>query len=278
MRYQLIKLLPKSLLSRLAGALADSKLPSPLLRSFLKLYSQFYHVRLDEVAKPLSQMENFTQFFTRELKEGSRQIHPEPNGIVSPVDGKIAEFGPITGGLLTQTKGVYYSLIDLVGEDLAKEFVDGYFLTIYLSPADYHRIHAPVTGTVNRFSYFSGQLWPVNEIGVKHVAGLFAVNERLITPMDSQAGLVAVIKVGATVVGKITAAYTDVVSNQGKGNRLNLPVVPSRTFEKGEELGQFQLGSTVILLFQKDRFTPVELSQGQSLQMGQLIGRVNNPA
>jgi len=275
MRYQLIKLLPKSLLSRLAGVLADSKLPSPLLRSFLKLYSQFYKVRLDEVAKPLSQMENFTQFFTRELKDGARKIHPEANGVVSPVDGKIAEFGPIADGLLTQTKGVYYSLVDLVGEAMAKEFESGYFLTIYLSPADYHRIHAPVAGTVSRFSYFSGQLWPVNEIGVRHVAGLFAVNERLVTPMESDAGLVAVIKVGATVVGKITAAYTDVVSNQGTSTVLNLPISPSRAFEKGEEIGQFQLGSTVILLFQKNRFTPVDLAPGKALQMGQLIGRVN---
>jgi len=113
------------------------------------------------------------------------------------VDGKLAQFGPITDGLLTQTKGVFYSLVDLVGESMAAEFLEGYFLTLYLSPADYHRIHAPVAGTVRRFSYFSGQLWPVNEIGIRHVAGLFSVNERLITPLESPAGLVAVIKVGA---------------------------------------------------------------------------------
>jgi len=272
MRYQLIKLLPKNLLSRMAGVLADTKLPSPLLQSFLKGYIKFYQVRLEEVEHPVDRMKNFTEFFTRSLKEGARPIDPTPKGVVSPVDGKLAQFGPITDGLLTQTKGVFYSLVDLVGESMAAEFLEGYFLTLYLSPADYHRIHAPVAGTVRRFSYFSGQLWPVNNIGIRHVAGLFSVNERLITPLESPAGLVAVIKVGATVVGKITTAYSGLTSNSGHSTVLNLPIEPPRQFQKGQELAQFQLGSTVILLFQKGRFTPEALEPGQKVRMGQLIG------
>ena len=274
MRYQLIKLLPKNLLSRMAGVLADTQLPRPLLQSFLKGYVKFYQVRLEEVEHPVGQMKNFTEFFTRSLKDGARPIDPDPKTVVSPVDGKLAQFGPITDGLLTQTKGVFYSLVDLVGESMAAEFKDGYFLTLYLSPADYHRIHAPVEGTVRRFSYFSGQLWPVNEIGIRHVAGLFSVNERLITPLESEAGLVAVIKVGATVVGKITTAYSDLTSNSGRSTVLNLPIEPSRHFHKGEELAQFQLGSTVILLFQKGRFSPQGLEPDQKLRMGQRIGRL----
>lgn len=275
MRYGLLKLLPKNLLSRAFGALADAKLPSPLLLSVLKIYAKAYKVRLDEAKKPLEEMKNFTEFFTRELKEGARPIHPERDAVISPVDGTIAEFGPIKQGLLTQTKGVYYSLADLVGEEMAQEFAEGFFLTIYLSPADYHRIHAPVPGKVSRFAYFSGKLWPVNQFGVSHVAGLFSVNERLVTPLESPGGLVGVVKVGATVVGKIKTKYTDLASNEGRGTAINLPVFPAMSFDKGDELGLFQLGSTVILLFQKDRFSPLDLKPGKKLRMGQLLGRLS---
>ncbi|MDT8446164.1 MAG: archaetidylserine decarboxylase [bacterium] len=274
MRYQLLKLLPKNLLSRFMGVLADAKLPSPLLLSVLKIYAKTYKIRLDEVKRPLEQMANFTEFFTRELKDGARPIHPERDAVVSPVDGTIAEFGEIKEGLLTQTKGVYYSLSDLVGEEMAAQWAQGYFLTIYLSPADYHRIHSPVPGKVSRFAYFSGQLWPVNKFGVSHVAGLFSVNERLVTPIESTGGLVGLIKVGATVVGKIKTRYTDLASNEGRGTAINLPVFPAMSFDKGEEIGQFQLGSTVILLFEKGRFTPLDLKPGKQLRMGQLIGRL----
>ena len=273
MRYLALKLLPKNLISRLMGALADAPLPSPVLLSVIKLYAQIYQIRLDEVKKPLGEMKNFTQFFTRELKEGSRPIPQDPKVVVSPVDGTIAQFGSIENGLLVQAKGIYYSLADLVGPDLAKEFTEGYFVTIYLSPADYHRIHTPVAGKVSRFSYFSGQLWPVNRFGVEKVGGLFAINERLVTPIESQeAGLVGLVKVGATVVGKIKTTYTNLSSNQGLSSALNLPVLPAKAYAKGAELGHFQLGSTVILLFQKGRFVPHEFIPGKKLQMGQLIG------
>ena len=274
MKYLFLKLLPKNLISRFLGKLADLKLPSPLLQSFIQVYSRIYSVNLDEMKESsLSFYQTFNQFFTRELKPEIRPIHKDPDSVISPVDGTIAEFGRIEDGLLLQTKGVYYSAVDLLGKKDAKIFAEGYFLTIYLSPSDYHRIHTPVSGTVHEFGYFSGNLWPVNELGVSNVGGLFSLNERIITSLESDCGRVALVKVGATVVGKIKLDYSELTSNSGEQTRLHLPVFPSKTYRKGAEIGRFQLGSTVILLFEKDRFKPQNLFHGQKVKMGEIIGR-----
>lgn len=276
MNYLLLKLLPKNLVSRLAGFLADLRVPAPLLLSLIQVYSKFYKIQLNEVKKPISAFKSFTDFFTRELKKEARSIDSTPNAIVSPVDGTIAEFGDVEDGLLVQAKGVYYTLNDLVGKTLAKKFEDGYFITIYLSPADYHRIHTPVAGKVKSFAYFSGNLWPVNRIGVDNVGSLFAVNERIVTPIQSEMGDVLLIKVGATVVGKITLDYHELKTNQKKEQtQLNIPVVPARQYEKGQEIGQFQLGSTVVLIFSNNQMTPVGLRKGKKVKLGEMIGSSN---
>ena len=276
MNYIFLKLLPKNLVSRLAGYLADLQVPAPLLKSLIQVYSKFYKIQLDEVKKPVSSFKNFTDFFTRELKKDARFIDPAPNVIVSPVDGTIAEFGDIEAGLLVQAKGVYYTLNDLVGKKIAKKFENGYFITIYLSPADYHRIHTPVAGKVKSFTYFSGNLWPVNRIGVENVGSLFAVNERIVTPIQADMGDVLLIKVGATVVGKITLDYHELKTNQKKEQtQFNIPVVPAKKYEKGQEIGQFQLGSTVILIFAKNQMTPVGLQKDKKIKLGEMIGSSN---
>ncbi len=272
MKYLLLSILPKNLLSRLAGILADMELPSPVLSSLIQVYCHFYDVKLDEMKRSTSQMKTFNEFFTRELKPGARPIDDNPESAISPVDGTVAEFGKIENGLLVQTKGILYSLIDFVGEKDAKRFKNGYFVTIYLSPADYHRIHTPIAGKVNEFSYFSGNLWPVNNIGVTKVGGLFSLNERIVTLIQDPEGTVALIKVGAMVVGKIKVDYGNVTSNNKKPTQLHLPVVPSKKYEKGDEIGRFQLGSTVILLFEENRFSPADLYSGKKIQLGQSIG------
>ncbi len=272
MKYLLLRLLPKNILSRLAGRLADMNLPSPVLSSLIQVYCRVYDIKQDEMKRPASQMKTFNEFFTRELKSGARPIDKNPESIVSPVDGAVAEFGKIEDGLLVQTKGILYSLVDFVGKKDAKRFQQGYFLTIYLSPADYHRIHSPVTGNVEEFSYFSGNLWPVNNIGVTKVGGVFSINERIVTLIQAQEGAVALIKVGATIVGKIKVDYSDLTTNSKKPTQLHLPVIPSRKYEKGDEIGRFQLGSTVILLFEENQFLPVDLYAGKKLKMGQIIG------
>ncbi len=246
--------------------------PSPVLHSFIKFYSHVYNVNLEEVKKPIDQFKTFNEFFTRELKENAREIDTQPGAIVSPVDGTIAEFGDIKNNLLVQAKGIFYSCLDLVGEETAKLFEDGYFITLYLSPSDYHRIHSPITSELKEFSYFSGNLWPVNDIGVENVGGLFAINERIVSMLDSEAGKVAVVKVGATVVGRITLNYSELRSNQGNDTLVRLPVVPPKKYKAGDEIGQFQLGSTVILLFQKNQFKPEGLSRQKKVKMGEIIG------
>ena len=276
MNYLFLKLLPKNLVSRFAGYLADLRVPAPMLQSLIQVYSKFYKIQLDEVKQPLSSFRCFTDFFTRELKKEARSVDDTPNSIVSPVDGTIAEFGDIEDGLLVQAKGVYYTLNDLVGKNIAAKFEDGYFITIYLSPADYHRIHTPVAGKVKSFAYFSGNLWPVNKIGVENVGSLFAVNERIVTPIQSDNGEVLLIKVGATVVGKISLDYHKLKTNQrNTPTQLDIPVIPAKKYKKGQEIGQFQLGSTVILIFSKDQMNPVALKKNKKVKLGELIGLLN---
>lgn len=272
MKYLLLRLLPKNLTSRLAGLLADLELPSPILSSLIDVYSRYYNIKRHEIKTPVGSMKTFNDFFTRELRPELRPIDQEPGSVVSPVDGTIAEFGDIEKGLLVQTKGILYSLEDLVGKQNAMVFQDGYFVTLYLSPADYHRIHVPIAGKVREFSYFSGNLWPVNSIGVNNVGGLFALNERIVTPVEGDRGIVGMVKVGATIVGKIKVNYSDLSSNSKHATQLNLPVTPSRTYRKGDEIGRFQLGSTVILLFEKGRFKPSDIKPGIPVKLGEKIG------
>ena len=165
---------------------------------------------------------------------------------------------------------------DLVGKKHGEKFEDGYFITIYLSPADYHRIHTPVAGKVNSFTYFSGNLWPVNRIGVKNVGSLFAINERIVTPIQSDVGETLLVKVGATVVGKISLDYHELKTNQRHTpTQLNIPVIPAKKYKKGQEIGQFQLGSTVILIFSKNQMEPVELRKNKKIKLGEIIGFLN---
>ncbi|MCP4298272.1 MAG: phosphatidylserine decarboxylase [Proteobacteria bacterium] len=272
MKYILFKLLPKNLLSRIAGYLADKHLSKGLLLSIIHVYANIYKIRLDELKIPVHEMSSFNQFFTRELKKGLRPIDRGAKSLISPVDGTIAEFGKIESGLLVQTKGILYSLYDLVGDREGKLFEGGQYMTIYLSPANYHRIHFPVAGSVKKFSYFSGNLWPVNNFGVNFVGGLFALNERIVTPIECKWGIVGVVKVGATIVGKIKLNYDSLESNNGQETKLDLPVFPPQVFKKGAELGRFQLGSTVILLFQKNQVLFTNIPREMKVKMGQKLG------
>ena len=273
MRYLFLKLLPKNLISRLVGVLTDLKIPTPFLLSIIQIYCMVYKVNLEEMEAYPNQLRTFNDFFTRKLKPGARPIDEEVGSIISPVDGTISEFGAINKGFLTQTKGILYSLNDLIGKKDSKLFEDGFFITIYLSPADYHRIHSPINGVVKNFSYFSGNLWPVNNFGVKQIGGLFAINERIFTPLRYGKNNVAgVVKVGATIVGKISLDYNNLTTNSKKANQIYLPIIPEKKYQKGDEIGKFMMGSTVILLFQKDQFISKEINSGQKLKMGEAIG------
>ncbi|MDN4525198.1 archaetidylserine decarboxylase [Fictibacillus fluitans] len=265
-----IRLLPQNAISRTAGKWGHSSFS----RHIIKPYSAIYKINKDEVEKPLGEYPTFTAFFTRKLKEEARPISSGTDTLVSPVDGKVAQFGTITKGALIQAKGINYTVEQLLGctSEISDRFEGGTFLTIYLSPRDYHRIHMPLPGKLTKATYLPGRLFPVNRIGVEHVQGLFTKNERLITYADTPAGEMALVKVGAFVVGSVRVPYGEHATNvkNGRAYSTELPYVP---FKKGEEVGLFEFGSTVVLLFEKDHILLSDKIQPDAhLKYGEAIG------
>ncbi|KSU81212.1 MULTISPECIES: archaetidylserine decarboxylase [Fictibacillus] len=265
-----IRLLPQNAISRTAGKWGHSSLS----RHIIKPYSALYKIDKEEIEKPLEEYPTFTAFFTRKLKEDARPISSGIDTLVSPVDGKVAQFGTITEGALIQAKGINYTVEQLLGctSEISDKYEGGTFLTIYLSPSDYHRIHMPLPGKLTKATYLPGRLFPVNRIGVEHVQGLFTKNERLITYADTPAGEMALVKVGAFVVGSVRVPYGEHSTNvkNGRAYSTELPDVP---FEKGEEVGLFEFGSTVVLLFEKDHiFLSDKIQPDAHLKYGEAIG------
>ncbi|ASS75542.1 phosphatidylserine decarboxylase [Tumebacillus algifaecis] len=270
----LMKLLPKNTVSRLAGRFAGSRFS----RLFIPYYIRKFNVNLQEAEKTWEDYPSLVEFFIRRLKADARPIDPASDSVISPVDGKVAQLGKIEDGNLVQAKGVFFTVAELLGgdEERAKRYHGGTFLTVYLSPTDYHRIHMPLTGQVKGSTYVPGTLFPVNPFGVRAVQGLFAKNERLITYFDTAAGEVALVKVGATIVGSVKVEYDQLSGTNIKGGRLerkDLPAGPA--YEKGEEMARFEFGSTIILLFEPGR---VELSGDLHLEarvrLGEKIGHI----
>lgn len=261
MRRLCFSLIPKNCLSAVFGRLAALKLPVTLNRLVLRTYARHFGVNLDEAQKELSEFPSLAEFFVRDLKPW---VRPTGEGVVSPVDGKLTEFGKIEEGRLLQVKGKYYRVADLLRDEaLAEKYRDGFFLTFYLAPGDYHHIHAPVDGRIKRAIHIEGSLWPVNRWSVECIDELFTVNERVITLLESSSGTVAVVKVGATNVGSISLTYTDVKSNRPPYLRFRRrsqvhqhELAQEVAVKKGERLGTFHLGSTVVLLFEANCFTP----------------------
>jgi len=212
---------------------------------------------------------SFNDFFTRELRQGARTICATPNTIASPVDGSISELGDLDGDRLIQAKNMDYSLDHLLGHSntLTSTFSNGSFATIYLSPKDYHRIHAPVTCSLIESFYIPGKLFSVNPTTAASVDNLFARNERLVSVFDSEAGKMALVMVGAMIVAGIRTSWHPEMYPPGKVFRDSLEVPLG--FNKGDELGMFQLGSTVVLLFEPQS---VCWHEGLSAQTGIKLG------
>ena len=270
----LVRLLPRAVLSRAVGAATRAPAPPSLHRVAMRRFARVYHVQLDEADQPLERYRNFSEFFSRALKEGARPIDPGERILVSPVDGVVSEAGVITHGECVQAKGLAFSVADLLGDPLAAEpfAEEASFATLYLAPRDYHRVHAPLGGSITGWRYLPGQLWPVNPVSVRSVPGLFALNERLVTWLETPAGRCAAVMVGATCVGRIRAAYDDVLTQSGQpaSARTFAPPLP---LVKGDELGRFEMGSTVILLFAARRVVwDATLQPGARVTMGRRIG------
>ncbi|MFC4076891.1 archaetidylserine decarboxylase [Salinithrix halophila] len=268
----LLKALPRKTVSRWMGRFARTSAS----RRLIPYYIRRFDVDLSEVEKPTAQYPTLLDFFVRGLKEGARPVDPDPSIITSPVDGTVSQKGKIDNGTLLQAKGITYRLEDLLGRDQEKaaRYNGGHFITLYLSPRDYHRIHTPIQGKVIGLTYIPGTLFPVNALGVQRIKGIFARNERLITYLETDAGRVAVVKVGATNVGSIRVTYDPGIgTNRPRKKQVVKRDYPNeKTLGKGEEMGRFEFGSTVILLFESNRIEWVDhLNAGTTVRMGEPI-------
>jgi phosphatidylserine decarboxylase len=269
-----LRLLPKNLWSRAVGAAAYAPLPKALANMSVRAFARLYDIEVEEAERPIGDYPSLGAFFVRRLRLGARPVDRRPGVGVSPADGRVLNFGYVQDATLIQAKGRHYRLEELLADTAdAERFRNGAWVTVYLSPRDYHRVHHPVEGEVHRARHVPGHLWPVNRVAVENVDDLFCVNERLITYVRGAAGEVATIMVGATSVGHITAAYDDALRTNRGGAGSARDYSPSIPVSRGDELGTFHLGSTAIVLFAQGDLEFEALTPGMPIRMGQAIVR-----
>ena len=263
---------PQRALTCLAGWLAENR--KPWLKNYLiKYFLNRFDVDMTPAVIPNPyDYPSFNSFFTRLLKPEFRPIADAPH-IASPVDGFVSQAGKIEKDKLLQAKGVYFTLKNLLGgcEKRAKQFEDGNFATLYLSPKDYHRVHMPITGKLRETIFIPGQLFSVNQVTASSVPNLFARNERLVCLFDTQLGPMAVILVGAMLVGSIeTVWFANTRATEITTESFN----NSMTLERGAEIGYFKMGSTAIVLFGHDKVEwASNLTENSIVRMGRSIGQ-----
>ncbi len=267
-------LLPKQALTIFAGKVANAK-AGRVTTSIIGWFVRKYRVNMAEAANPeISSYASFNDFFTRALRADARPLASAE--LICPVDGAVSQFGPIAQGQIFQAKGHSYSATALVGGDqqLAAQFQHGSFATIYLSPRDYHRIHMPCDGRLTRMIYIPGDLFSVNPTTARGVPGLFARNERLVCVFESAQGPLVLTLVGATIVGSMATVWHGIVNPPRSKNIREWTYLDQQiTLKKGEEMGRFLLGSTVVMLFPKNSFQFNSAWEPESaVQMGELMG------
>ncbi len=267
--------LPQHFISTFAGWLANCEIPW-LKNRLIQYFLWRYTVNLAEALQPDPyQYRSFNDFFTRTLKTSARPIAAEINALACPADGQISQLGHIKQNQILQVKNHHFSLQDLLGGDTkeAVHFMDGSFLTVYLAPANYHRVHMPIDGRLVKMIYIPGRLFSVNFKTTIHTSNLFARNERIISFFDTAIGKVAVILVGAMIVGSMETVWAGTITPpRGKSIQTWNYIEPG-LLKKGEEVGRFKLGSTAILLFERDRITwDPEFITTHPVQMGQRLG------
>jgi phosphatidylserine decarboxylase len=272
-----VRLAPTLLYSGAVGWGARRRLPRRLRARVYSAFARAVGARLDEVELPLEDYPSFASFFARRLRPGAREIATGQGVLISPCDGTVAAVGTTERGKLIQAKGREYDLATLLCDDqLAAMLEGGHYLTIYLSPRDYHRVHAPSGVEVLGYDYVPGALFPVNPYFSQRVDNLFAINERMVLALAGDMGAMALVMVGASGVGNVTLCHPHVEAREFRRAgalrrvRLHEPV----SIARGAELGAFHLGSTVILVFEPGGVELAELSSGQALCFGESIGRV----
>ncbi|MEX1220666.1 MAG: archaetidylserine decarboxylase [Idiomarina sp.] len=273
-------LTPKHLLSRLVGKLAVAR-AGWFTQLFIKTFIKQYKVDMSEaVLEKPSDYASFNEFFTRYLKPELRPLKAtEEHQLAQPVDGAVSQFGDILEGRIFQAKGHDYSLTELLGGDPrdSNAFKNGKFATIYLAPKDYHRIHMPCDGVLRKMIYVPGDLFSVNPLTAANVPNLFARNERVVTIFDTEFGQFAMVLVGATIVASIGTVWSCTVTPP-RGPKVHSWSYPGSgpnalTLKKGEEMGHFKLGSTVVMTFPEDamEFTD-DLTTESTTRMGEILG------
>ncbi len=275
-------LLPKRLLTEAAGRFARAQ-GGWVTQAAIARFIRRYNVNMAEAAQAdIRQYRSFNEFFTRALKPGARPL--ADTAYVCPVDGAISQFGAIARDQIFQAKGHHYSTRALVGGDaaLAEQFDDGAFATIYLSPRDYHRIHMPSAGVLRRMIHVPGELFSVNPVTAQGVPGLFARNERVVCVFDVPHGpdgatrLFVLVLVGATIVGSMATSWHGVVNPPRPGRVREWTYdgsAPAHRLHKGDEMGRFLLGSTVVMLWPRDtiRFNP-DWAPARAVRLGEAMG------
>jgi phosphatidylserine decarboxylase len=276
------RIVPKRALSGAIGWGGSRGIPTRLRAAVLARFASLYGIDVSEAEKPLAEYAGFDEFFTRRLRPGARPIDQAPGRVVSPADGTAVESGLVTDGKLLQAKGVLFSLPELLADDeFARRLEGGAYLITYLSPKDYHRVHAPTAGTVIGWNHVPGSLFTVGAKSVEREPGLFVRNERFITFMESEGGPLAVVMVAAVGVGHVTASYDPEVGTHDarfikaavRRMRYSVP----KPVGRGDELGTFHLGSTTIVVFAPGRVALDPVAPGSAVKMGAGMGRFVSP-
>ncbi|MFP5073697.1 archaetidylserine decarboxylase [Neisseria sp. WLZKY-1] len=272
-------LLPQLAITRTAGWLAERRW-GVLTHAVIKTFVACYQINMAEAQKSrAADYASFNEFFIRPLKDGARPINAEPQTLVLPADGRVSEAGVIEAGRLIQAKGHDFTALELLAGDeaLAAEFSDGLFLTTYLSPRDYHRVHMPCAAALRRMVYVPGELYSVNPFLAQHIPNLFARNERLICVFDTEFGTMVQILVGATVTASISTVWAGII-NPPRSKSVLQWLYPAEgegavRLAKGQEMGAFRLGSTVINLFPQNSIRlNGSLAAGAPVRMGEALG------
>jgi phosphatidylserine decarboxylase len=266
-------LYPKQAMTTFAGKIANAK-AGRIATAIIRWFVGHYDVNMSEAAEPdIACYPTFNAFFTRALRPGARPLANAD--FICPVDGAISQFGAIDDDRIIQAKNHDYSTVALVGgdRDLAMRFQHGSFATLYLSPKDYHRVHMPCAGRLTRMIFVPGSLFSVNPVTARGVPELFARNERVVCVFETEHGPLVVALVGATIVGSIETVWHGVVNPPGAREVKEWQYRPQDwVFGKGDEMGRFSLGSTIVLLFPKERLRfNAEWAPERTVRLGEMM-------
>ena len=245
---QILRVLPRARIGHAIGRLADRTWSPAVGKAVVALYSRVYHVALDEYED--GDWASFDAFFTRRLRNGLRPLAADPTAVLSPADGRIESVARIDDNCVFMVKGRPYAVTDLIGDATeARRYVGGAGFVVYLSPRDYHRVHAPVSGTIHHIRSMAGDYFPVNAVGMGHVPNLLCRNRRVSIQIETEAGhgRVVVVMVVAMIVGRVTTIGIDARDVPFGAHDFGQPLVVAR----GDELGAFHLGSTAVVLVEK---------------------------